>query len=253
MSNDAKLKVSGVITYPWNPFQDLTSCRITGEEYQTDANNAGLIVLRAGPFFSRNISISLKDSSRPLSFDAGDFTFVYPFGAFNEKYNRLAWGAIQIKDVSTPVTVVVDYDTIGGNFVLSDLAYAEAVANAQVAPRTTDWNNIVNLPLTWPADPHDQPASDTMNYGDLIVWMKSYMDAITQNPDASWMSRFEQHLKDDLKKAHKATLGDLGIEHLKDWAMAQIETDIPGNSTELLTNVAFVKALIRGFSTGQWQ
>lgn len=253
MSNDAKLQVLGKITYAWNPFQDNVANRITGEEQQADANGAGIIVPRYGPFFSRNVVIRLKESGRELSFEAGEYSFLYPFGAFNERYNRLTWGAIQIKGISGPTNFEIEYDTIGGDFVLSDLAYAEAVANQLTSPRTTDWNNIVNLPLVWPADPHQHPASDTMNYGDLIVWMRSYMDAITQNPDATWMSRFQQHLEDDLQKAHKASLSMLGVNNLEDWAMAVAPADIQGNAMNLLVNVSFCKALIRGFNTGEWQ
>ena len=251
MSNDAKLTVSGKITYPWNPFQDIVASRITGEPHQADKNGAGIIVPRNGPFFSRDVKITLKESGRALSLEAGDYAFLYPFGRFNQKYNRLVWGAIQLKDVDTPIDVEIDYDTIGGDFVLSDIAYAEAVANQLTSPRTTPWENLVNLPTEWQPDPHQHPASDTMNYGDLIVWMTSYMSAVMQTPDATWMSRFEAHLDADLQNAHKATLESLGISHLKDWAMGT-ENDIKGNSTELLTNIALVKQLICGFQMGQW-
>lgn len=253
MSNDAKLTVLGKITFPWNPFQDNVGCRVVDEEQQADVNGAGIIVPRCGPFFSRAFTIKLKDSGRALSFEAGDYSFLYPFGAFIERYNRLAYGAIQIKGITSPTDFIIEYDTIGGDFVLSDIAYAEAVANQLTAPRTTDWNNIVNLPLTWPADPHQHPASDTMNYGDLMVWMQSYLNVITQNPDATWISRFEQHLEDDLQKAHKADLKMLGVDNLGDWAMARYPTDMKGNSTELLCNVSFLKAMIRGYQTGEWQ
>lgn len=253
MSNDAKLAALGKLTYAWNPFQDNVANQITGEEQQADVNGAGIIVPRCGPFFSRDFSIKLKDSGRVLSFDAGEYSFLYPFGAFNQKYNRLAWGAIQIKGITGPTDFIIErYDTIGGDFVLSDLAYAEFVANQLTSPRTADWNSITGLPLVWPPDPHGQPASDTMNYGDLIVWMKSYMDAITQNPDATWMSQFQQHLDADLQHAHKATLPMLGVNNLQDWAMATAD-DILGNSTNLIVNVAFCKMLIRGYNTGEWQ
>jgi len=78
------------------------------------------------------------------------------------------------------------------------------------------------------------------------------MDAITQNPDATWMSQFQQHLDADLQHAHKATLPMLGVNNLQDWAMATAD-DILGNSTNLIVNVAFCKMLIRGYNTGEWQ
>lgn len=251
MSNDATSTAVGKLTYPWNPFQDIDECLITNEAQQADPNGGGIIVPRCGPFFSRDFTITLKSSGRALSFDAGEYSFLYPFGAFNERYNRLAWGAIQVKGVAAPTDFLITYDTIGGDFVLSDLAYAEAVTNQFTSPRTADWNSIVNLPLDWAPDPHEHPASDTMNYGDLITWMKSYLDAITQNPDADWMSRFEQHLKDDLQDAHKANLSMLGVNNLGDWAMGTSD-DIKGNASNLLVNIALCKELIRGYNSGQW-
>ncbi len=252
MPNDSRITVAGKITYAWNPFQDNPGNRVTAEPAHTDQNNAGIIVPRNGPLFSRNFTIRLKDSGRVLSFAAGDYSFLHPFGAFVLRYNRLVWGAIQVKGVSGPTDFIIEYDTIGGDFVLSDLAYAEAVANTLTSPRTIDWNEIVNLPLVWPPDPHDHPASDTMNYGDMIVWLNSYLNAILDNPDITWTQQFEGHLKADLQHAHKANLSMLGVKNLGDWAMAKKE-DITGNSSELLVNVAILKEAIRGFNRGDWQ
>lgn len=253
MSNDAKITVAGKITYPWNPFQDNPTNRVTDEPQSTDVNSAGIIVPRAGPFFSRNVTVRLADSGRALSFEAGEYTFLHPFGAFNKRYNRLAWGGIQVKGVSDPTDFLLDYDSIGGDFVLDDSAYAAAVANALTSPRTIDWNEIVNLPLVWPPDPHDQPASDTMNYGDFITYMQSYLDAIMDNPSVSWQSELKDHLKERLRDAHAATLSDLGVNNLGDWAMAVQDDVNKGNSTELVINVAVLKEAIRGYNRGDWQ
>lgn len=251
MPNDSRITVAGKITFAWNPFQDNPANRVTNEPGHTDVANAGIIIPRNGPFFSRNVKVTLVDSNRELSFEAGDYSFIHPFGRFNKRYNRLVWGGIQLKNVTGPVNVTLEYDTIGGDFVLSDIAYAEAVANVLTSPRTIDWNEIVNLPLTWPSDPHDQPISDTMNYGDMITYMTSYIDALTQNPSLSWMSQFEAHLKADLHDAHKGSLADLGIKNLGDFPMAVL-TDIKGNSTEVVINMAVLKEAIRAFSRGEW-
>ncbi|KAB3419203.1 hypothetical protein F9Z84_06770 [Escherichia coli] len=251
MPNDSRIAVAGKITFAWNPFQDNPANRVTDEAASTNVANAGIIIPRNGPFFSRDVKVTLTDSNRELSFEAGDYSFIHPFGRFNKRYNRLVWGGIQLKNVTGPVNVTLEYDTIGGDFVLSDIAYAEAVANVLTSPRTIDWDEIVNLPLVWPPDPHDQPASDTMNYGDMIVYMTSYIDALTQNPSLSWMSQFQAHLDADLQDAHKGTLDMLGVKNLGDWAMAKT-SDIKGNSTELIVNVATLKEAIRAFARGEW-
>ncbi|EBY9763995.1 hypothetical protein D5W64_12850 [Salmonella enterica subsp. enterica serovar Saintpaul] len=254
MSKDSRIKVSGQLTYPWNPFQDDPGGRVTDEPAHVEGGTEGVIIVpRNGPFFSRDFVIKQRDSGRPLSMEAGEYSFLHPFGAFIKRYNRLVWGAIQVKGVGSPADYILEYDTIGGDFVLNDIAYAEAVANTQVSPRTIDWNEIVNLPLVWPPDPHPHPASDTMNYGDLITWMQSYIDAITDTAsNVTFVSEFKKHLDADLQHAHKATLEMLGVSHLKDWAMAELD-DIQGNSTELIVNVAVLKEAIRGFSRGDWR
>lgn len=254
MANDSKAALKAGIVYKWNPFQDITANRVVNESATVQGGAKGVIIVpRLGPFFSRNFKIKLKDTGRELSLERGEYSFLHPFGAFVTKYGKFAWGALQVKDVSSPTNVVIEYDTIGGGFVLDDIAYAKAVADVVTAERTADWSQIVNLPPDWPADPHDHPASDTYNYGDLITWLTSYLDAIT-GTDTSFTvgKQLEEHLKADLQAAHKATLKDLGVNNLKDWAMGEL-TDLTGNSTELLVNVYLLKEAIRSFARGEWR
>ncbi|AEV89579.1 putative virion structural protein [Pseudomonas phage OBP] len=254
MPNDSRLKVSGKMTYPWNPFQDVPGGHVDPEPAHVQGGSDGVIIVpRAGPFFSRDFKIKLADSGRELKMEAGEYGFLFPFGAFIQKYNRLAYGALHVKGVTGPTDFIIEYDTIGGDFVLDDIAYAQAVANTLTAPRTIDWSQLTNLPSVWPSDPHEQPASDTMNYGDLIVWMKSYLDAITATDmNFNFKTAFEAHVKEGLQKAHKGKLEDLGINNLKDWPMAT-DDDIQGDSTEIIVNMHVLKEAIRGFARGDWR
>lgn len=253
MSKDSRLAVSARITWPWNPFQDLVSNRVDNEPAHISGAGNQIIVPRNGPFFTRNFKIKLKETGRELSMAAGEYSFIHPFGAFIERYSRLVYGAVLVKGVTGPTDYIIEYDTIGGSFVLDDIAYAEAVANTLTADRTIDWNELVNLPLVWPPDPHEHPASDTMNYGDMITWLQSYLDAITDtNSSITWKQQFEQHLKAELKDAHKAKPADIGFNNLKDWPMCAAK-DLEGQSTEVLMNVWGVKELIRSFSRGEWR
>lgn len=254
MANDSKAALAAGIIYGWNPFQDIAANRVVNETVTVQGGAKGnIIVPRKGPFFSRNFKIKMKTSGRELSMERGEYSFVHPFGAFIEKYSRLTWGALQVKGVASPTDFVIEYDTIGGGFVLDDIAYAKAVADVLTSARTADWSQIVNLPSEFPPDPHDHPASDTFNYGDLMVWLKSYLDAITGTETSFTVAaQLEAHLKAELQQAHKATLKDLGVNNLKDWAMAT-EDDLVGNSTELLVNVHFMKEAIRSFQRGEWR
>lgn len=253
MPKDSRVVTNGALKYLWNPFQDIVANRVTGEQAHIEGGTSTIIVPRVGPFFSRDFKIKLKGSGRELSLEKGEYSFLYPFGSFIEKYSRLVYGGIQVFNVGQPSDFILEYDTIGDKFVLDDVAYAEFVANTLTSPRTIDYGNIINVPKEFPPDPHEHPASDTMNYKDLVVYMKSYIDAIT-NTDSSFSSLalITKHLDADLQHAHKATLADLGLKNLQDWAMAA-QKDLMGNSTELLMNVAMVKEVIRMYERGEWR
>lgn len=245
--------LQGLLSYPWNPFQDLASNDIKGEVHHVSGSATGSIIIpRCAPVFSRNVKIRQLDSSRELSLEAGDYSFIFPFGGFIGKYNRLVYGGILLNNVSSPINVEIDYSTIGGDFILDDIAYAEAVANAQIAPRREDWSNVVNLSTEWPVDPHPHPASDTFNYGDMITALRSYIDAMTgtENP-LGLQQLLEEHLQQDLQSAHQANLQSLGVVNLEDWRMGT-EEDLQGNSSNLLVSVDLLKKAIRGYNQGLW-
>jgi hypothetical protein len=80
--------------------------------------------------------------------------------------------------------------------------------------------------------------------------MKSYLDAIMEQPSVTLLQQMEEHMQAELKNAHGAKLSDLA-NNLKDWGMA-VQTDLSGSSNILLMNVATTKELIRQFNRGEW-
>lgn len=254
MANNPNTVTQGRFTYPWNPFNDMTSNEVKAELVNVQPSpNGSIVIPRCAPFFTRDVKIRLKSSGRELDMKNGEYSFLYPFAGFINKYSQLCYSGIIIHNVTEPSNFELDYTTIGGDFVLDDAAYAEALASTLTAPRRADWSDLTNVPAVWPSDPHDHPASDTFNYSDMIVSLQSYIDAITGtgNPD-SVLKLLTDHMKADLKDAHKATLADLGIKHLQDWAMAE-QADIAGNSDQLLVNINVLKAAIRGYEAGTWE
>lgn len=252
MANNPKV-TRGRPDYPWNPFDDLDTNMIVGELANVTPAPAGAIIIpRAAPFFARSVKIRVKGSGRELSMAAGDFSLLYPFGGFIKRYSQLVYSGILIKGLTDPTNLEIDYNTIGGDFVLDDIAYAEAVGNTLTAPRRADWSDLTNIPTVWPSDPHDHPASDTFNYQDMIIALTGYVDAMTggNNPE-SLQALLEAHLEAELKNAHKGTLADLGVQNLQDWKMA-VQDDILQNSDQLLVNINVLKAAIRGFANGAW-
>lgn len=251
MSNDI---TSGNSKYKfnWNPFQDIVDNRIEKQAIHCDGPGQPIIVPRCGPFFAKNFKIFLKGSTTALSFENGDYSFVYPYMTFVTNYQNLAYGGVLLHKITAPADYEIYYDTIGGDYVLDDVNYAELVANVINNPRTINFEQIVNFPAEFPPDPHDHPAKDTFGYTDMVVWMKSYLDALVGiDTSLTLAKQFADHINADLQKAHKATLGSLGVKNIKDFPMATAD-NIKTESTEIIANLWAVKNLIRGFFKGEW-
>ena len=240
-------------TYVWNPFQDILGNRITKEVIHCEGPNQPIIIPRCAPFFARDFKIRLKGSTTDLVFENGDYSFVYPYMNFIQNYNNLCYGGVLIHKVSGPTDYEIDYDTIGGQFVLDDVNYASLVGNVLENPRTINFDQIINFPTEFPPDPHDHPAMDTFGYLDMMTWMKSYLDALTGiDTSLTVAQQFADHINQDLQLAHKATLGSLGVKNLKDFPVADV-TNIKTESTEVYANIWAVKTLIRQFFNGEWE
>lgn len=239
--------------YEWNPFQDLVDNRILKEPIHSDGPTKPIIVPRCGPFFADKFAITLKGSSTPLSFEAGDYSFVYPYMTFVKGYQKLCYGGVLLHKLTAPGDYTIDYDTIGGDYVLDDVNYAQFIVNILNNPRTVNLEQIINFPTEFPPDPHDHPAKDTVGYLDLVVFMKSYLDAIVGiDTSLTLAKQFGDHIMQDLSKAHGGGLTALGIMNLKDYPIAN-SNNYETESTEIYANLWAVRKIIRDWGNGVWK
>lgn len=256
MSNDVT-SGNSKFKYDWNPFQDLLDNNITQElvtvKDETSDGYQSILVPRCGPFFADKVKIVVKSSGRELSFEAGDYSFVYPYMTFIKDYQNLVYGGILLHNQVKGTNYLIDYSTIGGDYVLDEINYAQFVANINANERTANWEQLVNVPDEFPADPHDHPAKDTVGYLDMIIWMKSYLDALVGiDTSLTLAKQFADHIQKKIDKAHGGGLEELGIKNLKDYPLADSET-VNSESTQIYANIWSVKNLIRGFNKGTWE
>lgn len=253
MANNSST-VAGSLVYPWNPFQDIDTNRKEDELVHVEGGDQGVVIVpRLGPFFANKFKIKLVNTGRELSFANGEYGFIYPFGSFIKTYNKLVYGGILVKGVTGPTDFAIEYEFIGDKFVLDDIAYGQLVAKTLTSPRTVDYSELDNLPTEWPSDPHPHPISDSYNWGDMMTWCQSYLMAITDNNVSVTVEKMiKDHIGQDIDKAHKATLGMLSIQHLKDYPIATLPTHLEGENTNMYASVWAVKALIRSFNRGEW-
>lgn len=231
--------------YAWNPFQERLDCRIPDEVIKTSTdNNRKEFVPRAAPFYSRNFKIKKKGSNSYLILGV-DYAFAHPFSRFTRKYNRNVFGSVILLKDFTGQELIIEYDTIGGPFVLDEVAFATLVANIMNSPRIVDWNNLVNVPEEWPTDPHEHPATQTYDYLEMMEGMTSLIAAMTDSAASlNVMDLLEEHMSKSIQQAHTASKADLGLPDVGNLRPSTVD-DLEGSSGNVQVTMNVLKEALR--------
>jgi len=238
------------IVYEWNPFQERVDNDIKQEVIKT-ANQTNRVewVPRAAPFFSRNFKLWRQGSPSPLVLGV-DYCFGHTFERFILGYNRNCFGSvIMLKPVANEV-LLADYSTIGGPFVLDEIAFATLVANIINSPRVADWADLVDVPTEFPSDPHTHPAIQTYDYLEFMVNIRSLILAITdQSQGLTVKALLEEHMAAPLIEAHRGSAEDIGLELVQNMGPAT-SVDLEGSSGNKLVTMAIYKEGLRMLTAG---
>lgn len=239
------------LTFNWNPFQTIIDNRIKNEVIKTSKENTRReFVPRYAPFFSRNFSIRKKGTNTPLVLGT-DYVFAHTFDRFITKFNRNVFGSVILLKPFLNEELIIDYDTIGGPFVLDENAFIELATGILANPREAQWEHLVNVPTEWPPEPHEHPADQTYDYLEMVTALRSLVIAINTDPtkfDA--IDLIKEHIKQPLPKAHKALKEDVGLGDVSNLAPASKE-DLKGNSGNLVVTVEILKEALRQFSNNE--
>lgn len=237
------------IVYQWNPFQEVIGNDIPREVIKTSGMSARReFVPRNAPFFSRNVKIYRKGSTTPLVLGT-DYVFAHPFDKFVTKYKRNAFGSVvMLKDYDD--ILEMDYSTIGKPFVLDQAAYLALVANIVNGPRTIDWSLLVNVPADFPTDPHTHPINQTYDYMEMMVALRSLINAMVDNQTGITMNDLlKEHLEATLIEAHKASADDIGLGLTPNMPAGEVK-DLIGNSANKLVTISLLKTALRQLVSG---
>jgi len=236
--------------YAWNPFQERLDCRIPNEVIKASTdNNRKEFVPRAAPFYSRNCKIKKKGSNTYLTLGV-DYAFAHPFSRFTRKYNRNVFGSVILLKDFTGQELIIEYDTIGGPFVLDEVAFATLVANIMNSPRIVDWGNLVNVPEEWPADPHEHPETQTYDYLEMMESMTSLIAVMTDTASTmNVMKLLEEHMEKSIQQAHTASKADLGLPDVGN-LRPSVPADLAGSSGNVQLTMDVFKEGLRMLRDG---
>jgi len=133
---------------------------------RTDFN---IILPRCAPFFHDSVKIKKIETSEILEFGkdfyiGGIFEGITPY----TKHNKDVGSIIILLDQWVGGNYDLVYQTVGGDYVLDEEQYQEALKNASINPILVRWEELHHKPIEFPPLPHEHETSGTYEYDDFI-------------------------------------------------------------------------------------
>lgn len=240
------------ITYSFNPYNSNSNNRVT-ESFKLTANR-NLYIPRATPFFLNdfelysNATINQDGTITGTRLTLGNqAALANPFDVFIKKYQINVLGGVVVP-APNDGQYVIRYNTVGGPFVLDEIAYAEMVANIMNHDREAFWEDFVGVPTEWPADPHEHPVNLVYNMYDMMALLRQLITLRTSDPNTT-LALLSKHLEASLDTAHAADSSMVGLGNVDNFKSSNVN-DIAGWSANTFVTMDVLKEVIKRLANG---
>ena len=216
--------------------------RIVNERHTiTPANgtNFNFLIPRAAPYFESSMVVTHVASGNVLV-KGIDWVPSYKFEmASNTPPFLQVFGSISILTTSyNGSTISLEYQTLGGGFVLAEADVTTVLTNTAIDPRLASWESVTMVPGVYLPEAHLHHIVDTVGYAELVAAVTDFKDHYIIE-SGRLLQILNAHV-DDLNNPHESNLVKLGIERFQDVFLATIE-NIDSNAPSQLNYVsAFV-------------
>ena len=147
----------------------------------TDANRSNFnhIVPKAAPFYAHTMKITHVQTNEVL-FNGQDFYCVGTFAkaVANVVHHREVNWSVIFDNPKISGEYRLEYQTVGGEFVLDSQELTEVLANYLDNPRSGDWEQVIGRPLLFPPLPHHLHANDLYGMEHQVAATKEVAEAI---------------------------------------------------------------------------
>lgn len=160
-----------VPTYPVDMTGELASNLVTERVTLTTKNRDefNIILPRCAPFFHDSVRIKKLDTEEVMNFGkdfyiGGIFEGITPY----TKYNQQVGSIIVLLDQWVAGNYEIKYQTVGGDFILNETQFTQALKNAILNPLMVRWEDIHEKPIDFTPIKHYHPTDETNEYDDFI-------------------------------------------------------------------------------------
>ena len=150
--------------YPLDYTAENPACLIKGEgQYLSSIDNDyRVLVPECAPFYKNNFRMWCKAQNRWLV-EGYDYYFADKLVGLTGVADNALYLSVVIINPQLGGLFLVDYQTIGGEYIVTPKAVLSYLVNYLIDPVKIKWDNIGNKPTQYPVHEHAHPWSDFVN------------------------------------------------------------------------------------------
>lgn len=222
--------------YEFDPSGGLAANRVPPEPHIINPGSGSdfdVIIPTFAPFFKKGLVIKHLASGQTLT-EGVHFDLGYKFAAASLETQTEIFGAIVVLDRTLGGQLTVEYQTLGGEWVLDAQEILNILANIKNDPRTVKWDDVIAKPIVFPPVDHLHHSDDLVGMDDVVAAIDA-IRATLGDSAAKSLTALLEHLRDHANP-HHVTLEQLGLDSLG--ALSEATTDDIDAGTDSLRFVS---------------
>lgn len=172
------------------------------------------VIPRVAPFFAESVKLRLYPIGANVNNPAGGtlleegvhFNFGYHYAYASHTIGKPIYGSINFYDRTLRGQLRMEYQTIGGEWVLDEQAYNELLLNKTFNPRIATWEQVVELPREFPVVDHDFNIDDFVGMTEVVEELDDIQKAILGANEGSLAGHV-----DNTNNPHNTTKDQVGL------------------------------------------
>lgn len=181
--------------YPFDYTGAATTNKVVGEKHILTRNNYSdfhYIIPKFAPYFEHSLVMTFvgTDGTRRTLVEGIDWYCTHKFKEASLSTAHPIYGSVTFLNNNLAGVVTIGYQTLGGKWTIDTKAIQDILAADIQNPRTTYWEEIVNLPERFPVTNHDFNIID-------FTGMSDVRDSLTK-----------------IEQAIRTSKGTVGVDHV---------------------------------------
>lgn len=252
-----------ILKYPLDPTAVNPNNKIVGEEHDLGTGINRAIVPNYSAFYSESLVVRVEDRVDPLVPNE-HYIAAQLHADATASLNREVCMAVVIKDQNVMGKIILEYQTVGGDFSVSVDALRQAIEDEDLDERTVSWGDIIARPSAYPPAPHLHDIGDLYGFeyvvealealraailiGDEAIheeirqWVR-YEDSLLRDSIAETNANLNTHVRDQ-SNPHAVTKAQVGLGNVLNYGVAQTADMVAATSNTLYTTPIRVRDAI---------